>query len=166
MLRTVIHNHLLAHLNGNGELDEQVFQDAMAPYRNMWLQPEELWLSTEELQQMGLERVTDLVYQSAQAGYARKEEEFGAFHMRQFELLLLLRALDRTWMANLDVMEELKRGIGIRAYGASDPVVAYKKEGYDMFEANVAAIQSETVYSLFSIRLPQQQPKQPEKEAG
>ena len=166
MLRTVIHNHLLAHLNGNGELDEQVFQDAMAPYRNMWLQPEELWLSTEELQQMGLERVTDLVYQSAQAGYARKEEEFGAFHMRQFERLLLLRAIDRNWMAHLDEMEELKRGIGLRAYGQSDPVVAYKKEGYDMFEATVAAIQSETVYSLFSIRLPQQQPKQPEKEAG
>lgn len=166
MLRTVIHNHLLAHLNGNGELDEQVFQDAMAPYRNMWLQPEELWLSTEELQQMGLERVTDLVYQSAQAGYARKEEEFGAFHMRQFERLLLLRAIDRNWMAHLDEMEELKKGIGLRAYGQSDPVVAYKKEGYDMFEATVAAIQSETVYSLFSIRLPQQQPKQPEKEAG
>ena len=166
MLRTVIHHHLLAHLNGNGELDEQVFQDAMAPYRNMWLQPEELWLSTEELQQMGLERVTDLVYQSAQAGYARKEAEFGAFHMRQFERLLLLRAIDRNWMAHLDEMEELKKGIGLRAYGQSDPVVAYKKEGYDMFEATVAAIQSETVYSLFSIRLPQQQPKQPEKEAG
>lgn len=124
--------------------------------------PDELHLTTEQLQEKGIEGATDLVYESAKEGYARKEEEFGAQHFRQFERLLLLRSIDRNWMDHLDAMEELKKGIGLQAYAQTDPVVAYKKEGYEMFEATVAAIQAETVYSLFSIRVPRQEEQQKE----
>ena len=162
MLRKTIHGQLLSHLNEQGELDEQVFQQAIAPYRKLWMGPDELHLTTQQLQEAGIEGVADLVYESAKEGYARKEEEFGAQHFRQFERLLLLRAIDRNWMDHLDAMEELKKGIGLRAYAQTDPVVAYKKEGYEMFEATVAAIQAETVYSLFSIRAPRQEEQQKE----
>ena len=162
MLRKTIHGQLLSHLNEQGELDEQVFQQAIAPYRKLWMGPDELHLTTQQLQEEGIEGVADLVYESAKEGYARKEEEFGAQHFRQFERLLLLRAIDRNWMDHLDAMEELKKGIGLRAYAQTDPVVAYKKEGYEMFEATVAAIQAETVYSLFSIRAPRQEEQQKE----
>ena len=162
MLRKTIHGQLLSHLNEQGELDEQVFQQAIAPYRKLWMGPDELHLTTQQLQEEGIEGVADLVYESAKEGYARKEEEFGAQHFRQFERLLLLRAIDRNWMDHLDAMEELKKGIGLRAYAQTDPVVAYKKEGYEMFEATVAAIQAETVYSLFSIRAPRQEERQKE----
>ena len=162
MLRKTIHGQLLSHLNEQGELDEQVFQQAIAPYRKLWMGPDELHLTTEQLQEKGIEGATDLVYESAKEGYARKEEEFGAQHFRQFERLLLLRSIDRNWMDHLDAMEELKKGIGLRAYAQTDPVVAYKKEGYEMFEATVAAIQAETVYSLFSIRAPRQEEQQRE----
>lgn len=162
MLRKTIQGQLLSHLNEQGELDEQVFQQAVAPYRKLWMDPDELHLTTKQLQEKGVEGATDLVYESAKEGYARKEEEFGAQHFRQFERLLLLRAIDRNWMDHLDAMEELKKGIGLRAYAQTDPVVAYKKEGYEMFEATVAAIQAETVYSLFSIRVPRQEEQQKE----
>ena len=162
MLRKTIHGQLLSHLNEQGELDEQVFQQAIAPYRKLWMGSDELHLTTQQLQEEGIEGVADLVYESAKEGYARKEEEFGAQHFRQFERLLLLRAIDRNWMDHLDAMEELKKGIGLRAYAQTDPVVAYKKEGYEMFEATVAAIQAETVYSLFSIRAPRQEEQQKE----
>lgn len=162
MLRKTIHGQLLSHLNEQGELDEHLFQQSIAPYRKLWMGPDELSLSTEQLQERGIEGVTDLVYESAKEGYARKEEEFGAQHFRNFERLLLLRAIDRNWMDHLDAMEELKKGIGLRAYAQTDPVVAYKKEGYEMFEATVAAIQAETVYSLFSIRVPRQEEQQKE----
>lgn len=162
MLRKTIQGQLLSHLNEQGELDEQVFQQAVAPYRKLWMDPDELHLTTKQLQEKGVVGATDLVYESAKEGYARKEEEFGAQHFRQFERLLLLRAIDRNWMDHLDAMEELKKGIGLRAYAQTDPVVAYKKEGYEMFEATVAAIQVETVYSLFSIRVPRQEEQQKE----
>ena len=162
MLRKTIHGQLLSHLNEQGELDERVFQQAIDPYRKLWMGPNELKLSTTDLQEKGIEGVTDLVYESAKKGYTRKEEEFGAQHFRNFERLLLLRAIDRNWMDHLDAMEELKKGIGLRAYAQTDPVVAYKKEGYEMFEATVAAIQAETVYSLFSIRAPRQEEQQKE----
>ena len=162
MLRKTIHGQLLSHLNEQGELDEQVFQQAIAPYRKLWMGPDELHLTTEQLQEKGIEGAADMVYESAKEGYARKEEEFRSQHFRQFERLLLLRAIDHNWMDHLDAMEELKKGIGLRAYAQTDPVVAYKKEGYEMFEATVAAIQAETVYSLFSIRAPRQEEQQKE----
>lgn len=162
MLRKTIHGQLLSHLNEQGELDEQVFQQAIDPYRKLWMEPDELHLTTEQLQEEGIEGVAGLVYESAKKGYARKEEEFGPQHFRNFERLLLLRAIDRNWMDHLDAMEELKKGIGLRAYAQTDPVVAYKKEGYEMFEATVTAIQTETVYSLFNIRAPKQEEQQKE----
>ena len=160
MLHKTICNQLRCHLDEHGNLNEQSFQEALKPYRDLWMEPDELHLTTGEIREKGLVWVTEQLYQSAQAGYARKESEFGAGHFRQFERLLLLRAIDRNWMAHLDAMEELKKGIGLRAYAQTDPVVAYKKEGYEMFEATVAAIQAEAVYSLFSIRPPRQEQKE------
>lgn len=160
MLHKTICNQLRCHLDEHGNLNEQSFQEALKPYRDLWMEPDELHLTTGEIREKGLVWVTEQLYQSAQAGYARKESEFGAGHFRQFERLLLLRAIDRNWMAHLDAMEELKKGIGLRAYAQTDPVVAYKKAGYEMFEATVAAIQAEAVYSLFSIRPPRQEQKE------
>ena len=53
--------------------------------------------------------------------------------MRELERVMMLRVVDEYWMDNIDAMQELRQGIGLRAYGQNDPVVAYKKEGYEMF---------------------------------
>jgi preprotein translocase subunit SecA len=61
--------------------------------------------------------------------------------------------VDEYWMDNIDAMDDLKQGIGLRAYGQHDPVIAYKEEGYEMFQAMVQAIREETVRRMFMIQL-------------
>ena len=159
MLHKVIRNNILANLNENMELDALRFQEMLKPYRAMWMLPDEFHLTTEELKTMGLDKLTEALYESAVAGYQRKENEFGTEQFRQLERLFLLRSIDKNWMDHLDAMEELKKGITLRAYAQTDPVVAYKKEGYDMFEATVDAIKMETIYALFSIHPPKEEAK-------
>ena len=69
----------------------------------------------------------------------------------------MLRVVDEYWMDNIDAMDDLKQGIGLRAYGQHDPVIAYKEEGYQMFEAMIQAIKDETIRRMFLVRL---QPRQ------
>ncbi len=66
---------------------------------------------------------------------------------------MMLRVVDEYWMDHIDAMQELRQGIGLRAYGQNDPVVEYKREGYDMFEEMIAAIQEETVRRVFLARV-------------
>ena len=69
--------------------------------------------------------------------------------MREFERVALLGAVDRRWMDHIDAMTELRDGIGLRAYGQRDPVVEYKREGYEMFEEMVRLIQEDTIRRLY-----------------
>ena len=85
--------------------------------------------------------------------YARREQEFGAERMREIERIILLRVVDEYWMDQIDAMDDLKQGIRLRAYGQTDPVVAYKREGYAMFDGMINAIREETVRRLFLFRL-------------
>ncbi len=85
--------------------------------------------------------------------YAQREREFGAEQMREIERIILLRVVDEYWMDNIDAMDDLKQGIRLRAYGQTDPVVAYKREGFAMFDGMINAIREETVRRLFLFRL-------------
>ena len=99
----------------------------------------------------------DMLYDLALQTYERKEAALTPAVMRELERVIMLRVVDEYWMDNIDAMDDLKQGIGLRAYGQHDPVVAYKEEGYQMFEAMINAIREETVRRLF---LAQLQPKQ------
>lgn len=71
--------------------------------------------------------------------------------MRRLENMILLRNVDNKWMDHIDAMEELKRGIGLRAYGQQDPVVAYRQESYDMFEEMSTSIREDTVRQMMTV---------------
>ena len=73
--------------------------------------------------------------------------------MRELERVILLKVVDTKWMAHIDDMEELKRGIGLRSYGQKNPVIEYRYEGFEMFDAMVESIREDTVRSLLTIRL-------------
>ena len=73
--------------------------------------------------------------------------------MRELERVIMLRVVDEYWMDNIDAMEDLKQGIGLQAYAQHDPVVAYKEEGYQLFEAMITAIREETVRRLFAMQV-------------
>ncbi len=85
--------------------------------------------------------------------YAQREQEFGTERMREIERIILLRVVDEYWMDNIDAMDDLKQGIRLRAYGQTDPVVAYKREGFAMFDGMINAIKEETVRRLYVFRL-------------
>ena len=72
---------------------------------------------------------------------------------RALERMILLRNVDSKWMDHIDAMEELKRGIGLRAYGQQEPIVAYRNEGYDMFEEMRISIREDTVKQMFTVRV-------------
>lgn len=73
--------------------------------------------------------------------------------MRELERVVMLRVVDEYWMDQIDAMDDLKQGITLRAYAQEDPVVAYKREGYEMFEAMIQAIREETVRRIFIARI-------------
>ena len=85
--------------------------------------------------------------------------------MRELERVVMLRVVDEYWMDNIDAMDDLKQGIGLRAYAQHDPVVAYKEEGYEMFQAMIQAIREETVRRMFLVQLRTNQEVKREKVA-
>ena len=94
--------------------------------------------------------------------YAAKEEEYGAEVMRELERVVLLKVVDTKWMAHIDDMNELKKGIGLRAYGQQNPVVEYRYEGFQMYDEMVASIQEDTIRMLLTVRL--QKNEAPQRE--
>ena len=108
---------------------------------------------------------SEILEQIAENTYAAKENAYGEKIMRELERVIMLRVVDEYWMDNIDAMDDLKQGIGLRAYGQHDPVIAYKEEGYQMFQAMIQAIREETVRRLFLVQLRPQQEIRREKVA-
>ena len=97
--------------------------------------------------------------------YERKEEALTAPVMREIERIVTLRVVDEYWMDHLDAMTDLRQGIGLRAYGQTDPVVEYKREGFEMFEQMIAAIREEIVRRMFLAQIKPQAELKREKVA-
>lgn len=107
------------------------------------------------------ERIIELVKQR----YEEKEQEFGSELMRELERVILLRVVDQKWMDHIDAMDQLRHGIGLRAYGQRDPVVEYKFEGFAMFEEMVSSIQEEALKIILNTHIDRENMPQREKVA-
>ena len=88
----------------------------------------------------------------AKEKYEQKEQEIGTDEMRELERVVMLKVVDQKWMDHIDAMDDLKEGIGLRAYGQKDPVAQYRIEGFDMFDEMVASIQTDVVKILLNIQ--------------
>ena len=97
------------------------------------------------------EELTAYLIDYAKTFYADKEKKITPAVLRELERMLVLRVVDTKWMDHIDAMDQLRQGIGLRAYGHEDPVRAYANEGYDMFEEMNAAIQEDVVRWLFAL---------------
>jgi len=153
MLHNTVESAIQGHMGERKHMDAESFQEATAVFRTMFLGPNDLNLTDEELAQYDAQGLVELVNEKARQAYAKKEQEITSPIMRELERVIMLRVVDEYWMDNIDAMSELRQGIGLRAYGQSDPVVEYKREGYEMFEQMIAAIQEETLRRLFLVRL-------------
>ncbi len=111
-----------------------------------------------EFREMGIEALKEDLFKRIQEAYHRKEQELGPSLMRQLEKMVMLRVIDTHWKDHLLAMDYLKEGIGLRGYGQKDPLVEYKREGFDMFSAMMDRVSSDVVAHLFRIQTVKQEP--------
>ena len=98
------------------------------------------------------EKISEELIKKANAKYVEKETEIGSEEMRELERVVMLKVVDEKWMNHIDSMDELKNGIGLRAYGQQDPVVKYRIEGMDMFDEMISDIKVDVTKILMNIR--------------
>ncbi|HBF4252866.1 preprotein translocase subunit SecA [Clostridioides difficile] len=106
-----------------------------------------------EIEKLNPVEITEKVYEIAMKIYTSKEEQVGYERMREVERVILLQAVDNHWIDHIDAMDQLRQGIGLRAVGQQDPVIAYKMEGFDMFDEMNKHIKEDTVRYLFNITI-------------
>lgn len=116
-------------------------------------------LTSQELMGMDKEEVRDLLKERSHALYQARKDELGAEDMGRIERLVLMRVVDDKWMDHLEIMDNLREGIGLRAYGQRDPLVEYKFEAYQRFQEMIAAIEEDTVRLV--LRLKRVEPEAP-----
>ncbi|MGI6279072.1 MAG: preprotein translocase subunit SecA [Acutalibacteraceae bacterium] len=126
---------------------------------------DDLHFTPQELEDLTKEDVAELLKEKAHARYEQREKEFGSELMRELERVVLLRSVDTNWMDHIDAMDQLRQGIGLRAYGQHDPVVAYRNESYDMFEAMTDAIREQTAKLVLTLKVRQNEEVKREKVA-
>ncbi len=109
----------------------------------------------EEIEDLTPEKAKERILETALKIYKLKEDEIaqGGQSMREIERIILLRVVDEKWMAHIDAMDQLRQGIGLRAYGQRDPIIEYRNEGFDMFEEMVRDIQQDTLTMLYHVKL-------------
>ena len=119
-----------------------------------WLTTQEdLRYTTEQLGEVTDQQIKDMLNDRAEKIYAAREAQFTPPITREIERVVLLRNVDMKWMQHIDDIEELKRGMHLRGYAQKDPVVEYRIEGFDMFDAMIESIREDTVKMMFTIRL-------------
>lgn len=151
-------------------MTEKVTDQAIIAYTEGYKYPEEWNLSglfehlstvflpegsvvIEHPEELTKEHLKQQIMVVAQDTYHKKEQEIGEERMREVERAILLRVVDLRWIDHISAMDELKQGISLRAFGQQDPVVAYKREGFDMFDELITDIRIETVRALYNATL-------------
>lgn len=107
----------------------------------------------EEMDELTKDSIREMLTDRAMTFYQKREEDLGSELLHEIERVCLLKVVDTKWMDHIDDMEELKKGIGLRSYGQKNPVVEYRMEGMDMFDAMIESIREDTVKMLFTIQV-------------
>ena len=160
MIRTVVTGEIAAGMAEHHPENDKDLQEILAPMAKLF--PCELHYTADELRKLTPDALADAVYDCAMKAYAAREETFGLQPdgtplMRELERVVMLRVVDEYWMDHLEAMDDLRQGIGLRAYGNVKPVDEYKRAGFDMFDEMVNGIQTETVRRLFTVRVRREQ---------
>ena len=166
MLRALVETNVSTALSESGGVaDEAGLNHLARAMEGIYFAKGTLAARKEQLLGNPGNELSDTVFEIARRTYEAKEAAYGAPVMRELERVVMLRVVDEYWMDNIDAMDDLKQGIGLRAYGQHDPVVAYKEEGYQMFEAMIRAIKEETIRRMFLVQLRPMQEVKREKVA-
>jgi len=141
----------LASSRGSSEeWDWEAIEDRVEQVFNLKLE----W-AEEERNDMTSEEFSEKLNEAIQQAYAVQEERNGSEQMRQLERMVMLQVVDGLWKEHLLQMDHLKEGIGLRGYGQKNPLMEYKREGYDLFANMVEAVKQHTIANLMRIQLVQ-----------
>ncbi len=151
IIDTVANKLVSAYTTENGINKEPFMQDVVTTFGITKLDTLDS-LETSSKKSIKTEDVATELTEKAHQKYAQKEQEFGENVLRELERVVMLKIVDERWMDHIDAMDELKDGIGLRAYGQKDPVVQYRIEGFDMFDQMVEDIQLNVVKVLMNAR--------------
>lgn len=157
MIKPVIERVVEAHCGDdipeNWELEE------VAEYVNNNLL-EENTLTRDDLWGKEKEEIVDMIFEKVTDRYHSREEMIGEDMVREFEKVIVLRAVDSKWMDHIDAMDQLRQGIHLRAYGGTDPLREYQFEGFEMFHAMIASIQEEVATYIMKAQIESNQERQ------
>ena len=155
MVHKLIDSTAERNFTGEGSFDWSI-DDARDYLEKLCLKPGTFDRHADAIKTMDEpEELVKLLYADAEAFYAEREALLSGMgiDMREFERVVLLSAIDHHWMDHIDAMDDLRDGIGLRAYGQRDPVQEYRMESYDMFNDMVHFIREETVRRLYQARV-------------
>ena len=129
------------------------FEAVKVKFAGFEVAPEVFEIAEKELSTLKKEDFLARLLESSEQRYAEKEMELGTPIMREAERVVLLRNVDQKWMDHIDAMTELRQDVRLRAYAQHDPVVEYKRDGHDMFDAMIESIYADTVRGIYTLRL-------------
>ena len=152
------------------EMAKDTIENILKNYTNKEIYPEEwdwsglkdhfmqifsisLVIPKEEIPKLSIPKLQDFLTEKAFEIYELREKEFTPPLMRQIERMIVLRVVDREWKDNLRRLDELKQGIGLRAYGQKDPLMEYHFEAHNMFQEMINSIKEEVVKFIYKVRL-------------
>jgi len=131
----------------------EIAEEICMPFYGIFLERAERVFSDDELSRLTVNTVTERLLEKAKEAYIKKEEELTTPILREFERIILLKNVDRLWMDHIDAMQELRNGIQLRAYAQHDPVLEYKHEGFEMFDAMISEIRESTVKMIYTVHI-------------
>ena len=166
MLRTLVESNVTEACSHNGGIaDEAALTQLSSIMEGIYFAKGTLASRANQLLGQNTNALTDVIFEIAKATYAAKEAGYGESVMRELERVVMLRVVDEYWMDNIDAMDDLKQGIHLRSFASHDPVVAYKEEGFAMFQAMINAIREETIRRMFLVQIRTNQEVKREKVA-
>ena len=153
MVRDSIRRSVSRVAGEHNYLDSWQAEEIRKRWEKIFLQPGELSYTREQLEQLTPDQLAETLEQKAMAFYETKEAELGSQIMRELERVILLKVVDGHWMDHIDAMHELRRGIGLQVYAQQDPIVEYKRQGFDMFAEMIDEIKDDTTQAIFLARV-------------
>lgn len=154
MAKSLIENNIELYTNGS-QYPEEWDLEGLENYFRKIFDLEKGFLKQEDVKTLTKKELLEDILGKARSKYSKKEEEFGQEKFREVERIILLQVVDSKWMDHIDAMDQLRQGIGLRAYGQEDPVRSYQMEGFDMFEEMTASIWEDTVGLLYHVENPE-----------
>ncbi len=153
MITSTIRRDIRMTFGEGKHIDNEAYRALMGSFEGTFFPKYAVKYSEDEVKALTADELTEAVMGAAMEVYEKKEAEVTSPIMREVERVVMLRVVDEFWMDHIDAMTELRQGIRLRAYGQTDPIVAYKQESLHMFEEMIDAIQEETIRRLYSFRI-------------